>query len=299
VGREAALLGEARLEAIWETYHCPYLACAIEPGELGLLMEDLGEGLLPDVDSPLASAQEDRLLSALAALHARFWEADALDLDWLTSPRQLFSVLGPRAEHEEAGRPGWHPLFDLVRQGWEAALANLPADLGDLLTPRSATRLAHLASDLPRTALHGDAKVANFALMQDGRVAAVDWAWIGAGPCTLDLGWYLAVNASRLARPKEEVIARYRYLLESALGAPLQDALWQRLLTFGLWGAALMLLWEKGLGLAGGSERGRQEWEWWVSNLPRPGNLEAHSRTKDETLHGERTHDPHGGPCPP
>ncbi|HEY7728921.1 MAG TPA: phosphotransferase [Candidatus Eisenbacteria bacterium] len=72
--------------------------------------------------------------------------------------------------------------------------------------------------DLPRTLLHGDAKVANFALMPDSRVAELDWALVGAGPASVDLGRYLAVNASRLARPKEEAVARYRTLLAERLG---------------------------------------------------------------------------------
>ena len=79
---------------------------------------------------------------------------------------------------------------------------------------RPASVLAADCAGLPWTLLHGDAKVANFALLPGRRVAAFDWQLLGIGPATLDLGWYLAVNAGRLARPKEHVIARYRDLLD-------------------------------------------------------------------------------------
>ncbi len=49
--------------------------------------------------------------------------------------------------------------------------------------------------------------MANFAFLPDGRGAAFDWTNLGAAPATLDLGWYLAVNSTRLARGKDAFIA--------------------------------------------------------------------------------------------
>jgi hypothetical protein len=60
-------------------------------------------------------------------------------------------------------------------------------------------------------------------------VAAFDWAMVGAGPSTIDLGSDLAANASRLTGPKEQIIAHYRSRLEIALCELLQDSLWKRL----------------------------------------------------------------------
>lgn len=51
-----------------------------------------------------------------------------------------------------------------------------------------AFELSWLWDGLPRTLLHGDARVANFALLPGQRVTAFDWALIGAGPATIDLG---------------------------------------------------------------------------------------------------------------
>ncbi len=267
VGREAALLAEPALSSVWEVLACPYRAFAAHGGDAGLLMDDLSDHLLPDIDEPIAVADEDTMLAALAALHARFWESDVLRLPWLAAPVVRFALLGPIASTEEARRSSPDVFFDDVRRGWEIAFSRLPPHVRDLLS-REASVLAAGCAGLPATLLHGDAKVANFALLPGRRVAAFDWQLLGCGPATLDLGWYLAVNAGRLARPKEHVIARYRDLLESHLACPLSNLLWERMVSVGVMSGALMLLWAKALSLEeSGSPHAAEEWDWWVTQL--------------------------------
>jgi hypothetical protein len=266
-GREAALLGEPALAGVWDVFGCPYLACSARDGEIGLLMTDLAEYLLPDVDEPLTQGEEDAIISSLARLHARFWDAEVLATPWLNPPERQFALLGPSAGAEEAGWRAALSFRDAVRRGWDVALTRLPAAVADQL--RQPAAFARECAALPRTLLHGDAKVANFALLGDGRVAAFDWALIGAGPCTLDLGWYLAVNAGRLVRSKEDVIAHYRALLEAELGHAIRSEIWERLLSAGLLCGAAMGLWEKALAAESGTKRTSAEWDWWVSQLLR------------------------------
>jgi Phosphotransferase enzyme family len=267
VGREAALLAEPALSGVWEVFGCSYRAFAEERGDAGLLMDDLSDHLLPDIDEPIAVADEDALLAALAALHARYWESDVLQLPWLAAPAVRFSFLGPMAATEEARRSSPDVFFDDVRRGWEMAFSRLPPHVKVLLV-RPASVLAADCAGLPRTLLHGDAKVANFALLPGRRVAAFDWQLLGVGPATLDLGWYLAVNSGRLARPKEHVIACYRDLLESHLTRPLSNLLWKRMVAVGVLCGALMLLWAKALSLEeSGSPQAAEEWNWWVTQL--------------------------------
>jgi len=267
VNREAALLAEPTLNGVWEVLECPYRAFAEARGDAGLLMDDLSDHLLSDINEPIAVADEDTLLSALAALHARYWESDVLRLPWLAAPVVRFALLGPMASTEEARRSSPDVFFDDVRRGWEMAFSRLPPHVKDLLS-RPASVLAADCAGLPSTLLHGDAKVANFALLPGRRVAAFDWQLLGAGPATLDLGWYLAVNAGRLARPKEHVIARYRDLLESHLTRPLSNLLWERMVSVGVLCGALMLLWAKALSLEeSGSPHAAEEWNWWVTQL--------------------------------
>jgi hypothetical protein len=88
-----------------------------------------------------------------------------------------------------------------------------------------------------------------------------------SGPCTLDLGWYLAVNAGRLARTKEEVLSRYRALLEQALVRRIPDLTWQQLVRVAVLAGARLLLWAKALALADSSVRAFREWDWWLEAL--------------------------------
>jgi hypothetical protein len=199
-GREALLLGAPELGELWSVFHCCYRGYATKGGEVALLMDDLGEHLFPDEDEPISVADEDTLLGTLAAMHARFWKSDALELAWLNTPEQFLTVLGP-----DSGAP--FALSDMVREGWRSALARLPSAVVSLLRTPSHVLVRTWCEGLPFTLLHGDAKLANFAVLPGDRCAAIDWALVGAGPATVDLGWYLAVNAGRLARPKDEVIA--------------------------------------------------------------------------------------------
>jgi aminoglycoside phosphotransferase (APT) family kinase protein len=130
-----------------------------------------------------------------------------------------------------------------------------------------AKKTAERWKDLPITFLHGDPKIANMALMPDGRLAVFDWALAGRGPCGIDLGWYIAVNATRLARTKDEIISLYRAFLESHLHYPIEEEIWTRMVDFAVLAGAKMLLWSKALGYLSGTERGRNEWDWWTQKL--------------------------------
>jgi hypothetical protein len=266
-GRNTSMLSEARLAPIWDALACPYLGFANEAGEVALLMHDLSPYLFPDVREPLLEADEDRLLSALAALHARFWDSPVLELPWLARPEQHAGLLDARCANDPACCSVFTPaLREGAPRGWALALQWLPRSLDPLIRV-PAQELTWLWRDLPRTLIHGDAKIANFALLPDGRVAAFDWALVGAGPATLDLGWYVAVNATRLARSKEHTLRRYRALLEAARGSALDDACWVALERAGIVIAARMLLWSKALAVEAGRAGAREEWNWWVDRL--------------------------------
>jgi phosphotransferase family enzyme len=262
-GREACFLGEPALNAVWDLFECPYIAFATETDDALLLMHDLSPHLVPDVREPIAREQEDRLVSALAALHARFWESPMLDLPWLTSPRMLGGLLDARTA---ADRTALATLPELLRsnveRGWTAALKHLP--------DRLAVALSVPADDLPglpRTLLHGDVKVANFAFPPNSRVAAFDWAMLGAGPATIDIGWYLAVNGSRLTRSKDDLLKFYRSNLEAQLKTHLTTETWNALEKAGIVIGARMLLWSKALALEAGRAGADDEWQWWVARL--------------------------------
>ena len=111
---------------MWDIFTNPYLACAAEPGQIGLLQDDLGRHLWPDVDEPIAESDEDRLLSGLAGLHARYWESEALGLPWLVQPSELFAVMGPHTG-EVADRLRPPPSSSAPR--WSALASGIAAPL--------------------------------------------------------------------------------------------------------------------------------------------------------------------------
>lgn len=267
-GREAALLAEPALDPVWEVFDCPYLAFAVENGEMGLLLEDVGDYLLLDSTQPLMAPQEDAFLRSLAALHARFWGSSVLEFHWLAPLARRFSILGPGAAAEELRRPNPHPLFESVDRGWRLALSRLSQPVRTLLlTP--ADVIAQRYADLPATLVHGDAKIGNFAFLPTGRLAAFDWTGMGFGPATIDLGYYLAVSGVRLARPREQVVDHYRRFLARELHTSVSPELWNEMRSAAVLGGALMLLWSKALALESGAPGGEEEWGWWVHQLER------------------------------
>jgi hypothetical protein len=267
VGREWSLLAERALDAVWEAFVSPFVAYAVEGGRSGLLMEDVGAHLFPDVREPIALGPEDELLAALARLHARFWRSTALSMSWLGRATSTSELVGLAVLEDAAALSLMPPaLRERLRVGWDAALSRVSARAADVL--RLPARIIHEAwADLPETLVHGDVKVANFAPIPERGVAAFDWALVGKGPSTTDLGWYLAVNASRLARSKEAVMTRYRELLELELGQALDDALWARLEDVAVIYGARTMLWAKAAPAAAGSDAGQAEWEWWARRL--------------------------------
>jgi hypothetical protein len=266
VGREAALLDDPGLAGVWDVFESPYVAYAMEPGEIGLLMNDVSAHLFPDVRAPIAERAEDALLDALAALHARFWESSALAASWLVSPETYLDFVGPTSARQFPYVEVPATLSDTITRGWARALTTLPPQVAGALEAPAAELYAEWA-DLPRTLIHGDTKVANFAVLPEGRVVAFDWAMLGAGPPSMDLGWYVAVNATRLAGSKERVLEHYRTRLEYHLGRSVTDAVWQRLTRSTVVFGARLLLWAKGAALETGTPHATAEWEWWESRL--------------------------------
>jgi len=269
VGREWALLAERALDAVWDVFACPYVAYGVEGGRSGLLMEDVGAHLFPDVREPIALGAEDALLGALARLHARFWQSPVLSISWLARASATSELVVPTVLGDAAALSLMPPaLRERLRLGWDAALPRVSARADGVL--RCGAQIVHEAwADLPQTLVHGDVKVANFAPVPERGVVAFDWALVGAGPATTDLGWYLAVNASRLARSKEAVIAHYRALLERELAQSIDDALWARLEDVAVLYGARTMLWAKGAQLSAGGEAAEAEWEWWARRLER------------------------------
>lgn len=266
LGREVALLKAPELESIYDIFSLPYHMIGSIPLNIGLLMEDVSDGLFPSERIELDQSEQDMILDKLAELHARYWESPVMEsLVWLHQMEDFIYIMGP-LDHLNYTDNWAQSLPQMVKESWEMAMTLLPNHLQELFM-LPASDITRPWKDLPRTLIHGDTKIANFAKWRDGRLCLFDWAFAGHAPCTFDIGWFLAVNASRLAESKEVILLKYRSMLEGHLGYTLDDELWQKLEQAGIVSAAFMLLWSKARGLKGGRAGANKEWEWWINRL--------------------------------
>ena len=197
----------------------PYIGAGWDEatGEVGILMPDLSDVLF-DWDTPLTVPQLDRVLDALAALHAHSWgELIARrGADFWTPWRERITLIcrsslerpGP-ARDAVADRllPGWDAWDQLATTGARAVIASLDADPSPLLDA--------LAKE-PSTLIHGDMKLANAGIAADGAIEVVDWQMVMVAPVAIELGWFLVSNVNALPLRPEAVLARYATALDVA-----------------------------------------------------------------------------------
>ena len=213
-----------------------------------VLMRDVSADLVARCDRPIPEDQHLRFLDHLATLSARLWGwRDGVGLLPYATRWHFF---GP--EMVEAERAvGWpEPLPRLAAEGWERFAVRAPGDvatgLGSLRQDPSPLVTALAAT--PSTFVHGDWKLANLGTARDGRTVLVDWAYAGEGPVCHELGWYVALNRSRLpaGHTKETTIESFRRALE--IHGVRTGPWWERQLPLALLGTVLQFGWEKALG---------------------------------------------------
>lgn len=262
--REALILDTKEMAGVWNFFQPPYIAYAIEENNSALLMHDLSQYLFPDIRQPVKIEEENLLLHTLARMHAHYWQHELLFQSWLAKQEIFFSFLGPHTAKEEkiAGRE--HPIFELVQNGWDLAFEFLPAELGSFLLDPP---IEKITDGLPKTLIHGDSKIANFAMLPDKKLTAFDWTMVGSACPACEIGWYISVNASRLARSKEAVLSHYRELLETELKQVLADTTWHQMTDVAILTGATTLLWNKALNLKKNIPGATEEWNWWVENI--------------------------------
>ncbi len=164
------------------------------------------------------------LLDALAALHARFWQAALLDdaALGLTSPRDTLLWLSPAVVAQRIMVGDSQPYLRLALAGWEAFFQLIaPEDAATLrgvfAQPEAALRAIEA---LPRTLIHGDVWGPNIGWLPPTRhsprlgrrLLLLDWALAAAAPAPYDVlslcgAWHtlrpttlLAVYRARLTR---------------------------------------------------------------------------------------------------
>jgi hypothetical protein len=196
---------------------CYFAGCSDDGSRYILLLEHLGDSgcrFRPSTQYSLDWVR--RVVCALAALHAHFWESPrfAGDLAWLEGPP--FSPMGSKLLARALATHG-DELPPLFRQ------------LGDLYLSETAA-IHRLWGEGPATLQHGDPHDGNQFL--DGEHPGfLDWGVVARGPGMRDIGYFLAGTL----RPEHRVLvpqllSLYRdELLSAGVGAPpASEELWQQ-----------------------------------------------------------------------
>ena len=212
----------------------PSIDLALHKGrdEIWLLMDDVSAGIVPR--GAFDDEKAGWLLSAFAALHARYWDKAeelaalpllSLDANIALILEPVLALGGRRAVEGWRGealekfailKPMVPILFDVLG----------PADTEyflDLADRREGWR--RVLDDAPRTFCHGDIRRANMALFAPDRIVAFDWDMASNAPAALDLAWYWFLqfwayppNDGRDVGDREPLFAHYVDRLAEHLG---------------------------------------------------------------------------------
>jgi len=208
----------------------PYLGVGSDGASIAILMPDLSDELIawerPGRSPTVGPATLDRVIDAAARLHAMRWvdyRPTSRDWGWPWCPLRERLLLLARPSAERYRAEGL-VVGERFLSGWDAFDAVAPAEARTLIAGLSVDPSPLIAAlgRLPATGLHGDLKLANVALLDDGRVALIDWQLMTLAPVAVELGWMLVSNSAVLPSGPDEMLARYRKAAERAAREPLR-----------------------------------------------------------------------------
>jgi hypothetical protein len=212
----AALTGDGDVHGPWAA-----LGAANEGEMAVILMPDLSIELIawdrPGRMGALPVDDLDRVLGALASLHASAWpaavESAGDTFPWCPITERLLLTSRPMcARHLASSIPAGVTSGERLLAGWDAFDRLAPRAARCLVTELSAEvmPLVEALGRLPSVGLHGDLKLANAALGPGDRVRFIDWSMTIVAPVALELGWFLVSNSGSLPETPERVLERYR-----------------------------------------------------------------------------------------
>jgi hypothetical protein len=212
------------------------VACSHDGDGWAILMRDVSGGI---VLSRLNHAQIFRLLDALAAIHATFWNSPVLNDPGLglCNTTEVISTLSVPTASIVSDVPGALPGW--ILEGWTILEDSLEPVVMDALHALMAnpTPLYDALSRYPTTLIHGDyrsGQSGNVSLMPGALQPAVfDWQLAGCALMTIDLGWFVNAKEVMLTISAEKASTYYRDCLETRLGQRFETTYWQAMLDLG------------------------------------------------------------------
>jgi hypothetical protein len=227
-----------------------------EGGETVVVMRDVSDAVV-GWTRRLSRAECRRVLGAAAALYDAF---SGEPVEGLCPVDVRLTLLSPRRMAPYLD--GSNPLPALVTRGWErfADLAPDPAAEAVLRLLEDPAPLVAQLARYERTLLHGDLWLVNLGLRPD-RVVLLDWGVATWAPPAIELGSFLAGNASQVDATPEQIVADF-----SDLAGRWADPGAVRL---GLVAGVMELAWNKALDAAEHPDpakraRERADLAWWL-----------------------------------
>jgi hypothetical protein len=163
----------------------PHLAVAHDGDLVAELMPDL-TGTLLRWEHPTSNDAVDQVLRALASLHREPWhEQLGADFPWTDLGQRVALLTRASAErYAAAGLPvgarflaGWDAFDRLVRPPVRELVQRLSDDPAPLI---------EALHQLPVAGLHGDLKLGNVGLGEDGTAWMIDWQMTMVAPVAVD-----------------------------------------------------------------------------------------------------------------
>ena len=234
--RAVALWQHGLLDQLKPSIDHAILGCARADDDWFILMRDVSAGLMPS--EPWAAADVEIFLSALADLHATFWNSFALadPALGLCDAQRMVSALSSVTAR---GLPSdVSPMPRMILEGWDRMQAWLEPDVARLLADLHAdpSPLGDVLSQYPKTLVHGDYRQSNQAREDcpTAPVVLLDWQLASFALPTIDLAWFVnkpEIVSSPLA--VDAAVAHYRRRLDGNLGQNLTASQWQAMLDLG------------------------------------------------------------------
>ena len=207
----------------------PYHGAGADGTSVGIVMPDLTDELIGwergPGEEPLSDSTVDRVISAMASLHAMPWpvanRGDAVFV-WPSVPlRERLLLLSPASAARLAA--AGVAAGDRFLSGWTAFERHATPAAIELIRSldRNPTPLLEALAALPATVNHGDLKLSNVAFLDEHRVALIDWQMIALAPVAMELGWFLVSNSGALPERPEAALERYWRSIRDIAGTAL------------------------------------------------------------------------------
>ncbi len=248
------------------------VACSHDGMGWAILMENVSDKIV--LFDPFTEAENAFFLNAMAAFHARFWQAAVLQDPrlGLCQLHHIYNMFNVRTARTEMN--GDNEIPSRVLEGWTLAQLNLPTDGYEILQALldDTTPLIKALKRYPQTLVHGDWRHANQACAPGvSHLYLLDWQLAVPAPPAVDLARYLITNSPLLPISKDDTIEMYRKMLAARLGVQFSNEWWQPQLALGLLGGFLQDGWSVVLKATHWhvGEKHRAQWQadisWWLN----------------------------------